>query len=87
MTHPITEDEALRWITVNPAWVLGIDQRTGTLEPGKRADVVIWDRHPFSVYARADQVFIAGESVYDRKARGLVPTDFELGNSSLEGAP
>jgi imidazolonepropionase-like amidohydrolase len=84
---PISEEDALRWITLNAAWVLGIDDKTGSLEAGKRADVVVWDRHPFSVYARADQVFIAGDKAYDRQAGGLVPTDFELGNSALEGAP
>lgn len=80
----ITEDAALRWITVNAAWTLGIDGVTGTLEPGKRADVVVWSAHPFSVYARADLVFIAGERVYDRAA-GMQPSDFELGNSALGG--
>jgi imidazolonepropionase-like amidohydrolase len=71
---------AIRWITANPAWLLGIDQRTGTLEPGKRADVTIWSGDPFSVYTRADQVFIAGERVYDRFDPASFPvSDFELG--------
>jgi imidazolonepropionase-like amidohydrolase len=85
---PVTEDEALRWITANPAWVLGLDQVVGTLEPAKRADVVLWSAHPFSVYARADLVVSAGEIVYERRD-GLAPTDFELGNSALghAGAP
>ena len=74
----ISPDQALRWITANPAWALGIDQRTGTLEPGKLADLVVWSTDPFSVYAVAEQVYIGGELVY---ARGkLEPrTDFELG--------
>ncbi|RMH41673.1 MAG: amidohydrolase [Deltaproteobacteria bacterium] len=80
----ISEDQALRWITANPAWVLGIDGVTGTLERGKRADVVVWSAHPFSVYARADLVFNGGELVYDRAA-GPTPTDFELGNSAIDG--
>ncbi len=78
----ISEDQALRWITLNPAWVAGIDAVTGSLEVGKRADVVIWDRDPFSVYARAENVFVGGELAFDREA-GLAPTDFELGNSAL----
>src|SRR5436853_361098 len=39
---PITRDQALRWVTVNPAWTLGLDSIVGTLEPGKMADVVVW---------------------------------------------
>ena len=53
----------------------------GTLERGKRADVVVWNKHPFSVYAKPDLVFQAGEVTYDR-AKGIEPTDFELGNSA-----
>jgi imidazolonepropionase-like amidohydrolase len=74
----VTEDDALRWITANPAWVLGIDGETGTLEVGKRADVVVWSAHPFSVYASAERVFVDGALRYDR-ARPQVWSDFELG--------
>ena len=75
----ISDDEVLRWITANPAWALGIQDQVGTLEVGKMADVVIWDRKPFSVYARAMQVFIDGEIVYDRE-KGIRPvSDFEIG--------
>lgn len=81
----VTEDMALRWVTANPAWVLGIDSVTGTLETGKRADVVIWTESPFSVYTLADVVIQGGEIAYDRSV-GLEPTDFELGNSELEPA-
>lgn len=42
----LSEDDALRWITANPAWALGIGDKTGTLEEGKRADVVLWSKHP-----------------------------------------
>jgi imidazolonepropionase-like amidohydrolase len=79
----VTEDQALRWITANAAWVLGIDSVVGTLEAGKRADLVVWSAHPFSVYAKADVVVQGGEVVYRRDV-GLVPTDFELGNSALQ---
>ena len=80
----ITDDEALRWITAHPAWVLGIDVVTGTLEQGKRADVVVWSHSPFSVYSRADLVFQAGVQTYTR-GEGSAPTDFELGNSATSG--
>jgi len=81
---PIDEDEALRWITANPAWVLGVQDRVGTLEPGKQADIVVWDTSPFSVYAKAERVYIEGKQVYDRNDPTKQPrTDFELGH--LEG--
>ena len=79
----ISEDQALRWITANPAWALGIDEVTGTLETGKRADVVVWNLHPFSVYARPDTVIQGGEIAYER-ALGRPLTDFELGNAASQ---
>lgn len=77
----ITEDQALRWITINAAWVLGVHEQTGSLEVGKMADVVVWSGNPFSVYTRADLVYIDGLLAFDRSA-GPDPvyrTDFELG--------
>lgn len=76
---PIAREDALRWITANPAWVLGIDARTGTLEPGKDADLVVWSGDPFSVYARADLVYVAGRREFDRANPGPPRSDFELG--------
>jgi imidazolonepropionase-like amidohydrolase len=82
----ITRDQAIRWITANPAWVLGIDSIVGTLEPGKMADVVVWSADPFSVYAKALQVFNDGWLVYDRGDPARQPrTDFELGQVPWAG--
>jgi imidazolonepropionase-like amidohydrolase len=81
----ITEDQALRWITAHPAWVLGVDDVTGTLEAGKRADVVVWSGSPFSVYSRAELVIAGGEVTFERE-KGPRPSDFELGNSAAERA-
>ncbi|HUS65310.1 MAG TPA: amidohydrolase family protein, partial [Kofleriaceae bacterium] len=78
----VTEEDAIRWLTANPAWVLGVDDVVGTLEKGKRADVVVWNTSPFSVYSRADVVIQAGEITFERGA-GIEPTDFEVGNSSI----
>ncbi|HXF96298.1 MAG TPA: amidohydrolase [Gemmatimonadales bacterium] len=75
----VTRDQALRWITANPAWVLGIDSLVGTLEVGKVADVVLWSGDPFSVYTKALQVYNEGWLVYDREAGRRPRTDFELG--------
>jgi imidazolonepropionase-like amidohydrolase len=80
----ITEDQALRWITANPAWVLGIEQVTGTLEVGKRADIVMWNGSPFSVYSRAELTIAGGEVTFDR-SKGLLPADFELGHTTTDG--
>ena len=84
----ITSEYAITWITRNAAQALGIDDTTGTLESGKAADVVLWDRDPFSVYALAQMVFIDGALVYDRSdpARQAV-SDFELGLKSDVPAP
>jgi len=76
----IPPERAIRWLTANAAKSLGIQDRTGTLEPGKMADVVIWNGNPFSVYAKAGQVYIDGALVYDRDNPALQPvSDFELG--------
>ncbi|HST62441.1 MAG TPA: amidohydrolase [Longimicrobium sp.] len=76
----ITENDALRWITANAAWALGIHDQVGTLEPGKQADVVVWSHNPFSVYARADRVYIDGALLFDRLDPSRQPqTDFEVG--------
>ena len=76
----ISEEHAVSWFTLNAAKAIGIDKETGSLEPGKRADVVIWSADPFSVYARADQVFVDGALAFDRSNPAYQPTsDFELG--------
>lgn len=76
----ISENEALRWITMNPAWALGIDEQVGSIEVGKMADLVIWDKSPFSVYAKAQKVFIDGQLVFDRNDPEHQPqTDFGVG--------
>jgi len=76
----IPPERAIMWITANPAKSMGILEQTGTLEAGKMADVVIWNGNPFSVYAKADQVFVDGALLFDRNDPALQPvSDFELG--------
>jgi imidazolonepropionase-like amidohydrolase len=76
----ITPEDAIRWVTLNPAWSLGLDDRIGSLEPGKNADIVLWSGSPFSVYTRAERVWIDGALRFDRAAPGTWwRTDFELG--------
>ncbi len=75
-----TPEEAIRWITLNPARSIGIDRQTGSLEAGKMADVVVWSGNPFDVYSRAEKVYIDGALAYDRHDPRHQPvTDFELG--------
>ncbi|HRH20359.1 MAG TPA: amidohydrolase [Brevundimonas sp.] len=82
----IAEETAIAWITLNAARAIGIEDQTGSLEVGKRADVVIWSANPFSIYARADQVFIDGARVHDRFDPTYQPrSDFELGQPGQEG--
>ncbi len=76
----ISQDEAIKWITINPAWALGLETQIGSLEVGKNADVVLWDGNPFSIYSRAEKVWLDGAMLFDRTdARGRWRTDFELG--------
>ena len=80
----IGDDELLRWVTANPAWALGVQDLTGTLEVGKMADVVVWSGNPFSVYTKADLVFIDGVVEFDREAAPNQTSDFLLGITERE---
>ena len=82
----IPKKRAIQWITKNPAKALGIDDRVGTLEKGKMADLVVWDSDPFSVYAKTELVMIDGIIKYDSSDPNTPkPTDFELGIISPDG--
>ncbi|MGH7652515.1 MAG: amidohydrolase [Gemmatimonadaceae bacterium] len=77
---PVSEDQAIKWLTINPAWSLDLDDKIGSLVPGKNADVVLWSGDPFSVYARTEKVWIDGALLYDRSDPSEQwRTDFELG--------
>ncbi len=76
----IPPERAIRWITYNAAKSLGIHDRTGSIESGKMADVVLWNQDPFSVYAKPLQVYIDGVMRYEQNNPSLSPqSDFELG--------
>src|SRR5437763_1579101 len=66
-----TEDEALKMITINPAWIVGVDDRVGSIDVGKDADLVIWDGYPLSSYGVPDKVFIDGDVYFDRSLPGF----------------
>jgi len=63
----LAEEEALKFVTINPAIQLGLDDRMGSLEVGKDADFVIWNGHPLSVYSRPDLTFVEGRKMFDRQ--------------------
>jgi imidazolonepropionase-like amidohydrolase len=71
-----TEDEAITMVTLNPAWIMGIDDKTGSLDVGKDGDVVIWNMDPLSTYARAEKVYIDGDLFFDSSLPGLGTTHF-----------
>jgi imidazolonepropionase-like amidohydrolase len=84
----LTFEDAIQWITINPAKAMGVDREVGTLEVGKMADVVIWNRDPFSVYAYAEEVLVDGVEVYRRGDPSYDrPADFELGQAGKRHEP
>jgi imidazolonepropionase-like amidohydrolase len=60
----LDRETALRALTINPARIAGIDDRVGSLEPGKDADLVIWSGDPLDVLSRAQRVLISGQEIY-----------------------
>ncbi len=76
----ITDAQAIQWITYNPAKAMGIADQTGSLKPGKMADVVLWNDNPLSVYSRPEKVWIDGAMLFDANDASRRPvSDFELG--------
>ncbi|HTR24728.1 MAG TPA: amidohydrolase [Terriglobales bacterium] len=74
-----TEEEALKMITINPAWIIGVDDRVGSIDVGKDADLVIWDGYPLSTTGVPNKVFIDGEVYFDRSLPGLGTTHYKEG--------
>ena len=82
----VPPERAIRWITSNAAKSLGIAEFVGTLAAGKMADVVMWDGNPFSVYTKAERVYIDGALAYERGNDAVNPvTDFSLGTAAATG--
>lgn len=61
----VPEEEAFKFVTLNPAKLLHLDNRMGSLKVGKDADIVIWSDHPLSIYAKAEKTFIEGVCYWD----------------------
>ena len=71
-----TEEEALKMITLNAAWIVGVDDRVGSIEVGKDADLVIWDGYPLSTTGVPEKVLIDGDLYFDRSLPGLGTTHY-----------
>src|SRR5262245_44228365 len=82
----LTEEEALKLVTLNPAIQLGIQNRVGSIEVGKDADLAIWTAHPLSVYARVDTTFVDGEIFFDRQQDLARRSQLEKERAQLEQA-
>ena len=79
--------KAITWGTINAAKSLGLDNQIGSLAVGKNADIVLWTKHPLSIYSLAQKVWIDGNLRFDRFDKSVQPTsDFNLGIISAEGA-
>jgi adenine deaminase len=63
----MSETEALKMATLNPAKMLRLDDRIGSVKIGKEADIVLWNEHPLSVYALAEKTFVDGMLLFDRE--------------------
>ncbi len=74
-----TEEEALRMITLNAAWIIGVEDRVGSIDPGKDADLVIWDGYPLSSYGVPDKVLIDGDVYFDRSLPGFGMPHYQEG--------
>jgi imidazolonepropionase-like amidohydrolase len=74
-----TEEEALKMITLNPAWIVGVDDRVGSIDIGKDADLVLWDGYPLSTTGVPEKVLIDGDVYFDRSQPGLGTTHYKEG--------
>ena len=79
----VSDNDALAMVTLNPAKQLGIDKYVGSIEAGKHADLVIYDRDPLSIYSRVEKVFIDGEEYFDRESDATGRSRFEAEKKGL----
>jgi imidazolonepropionase-like amidohydrolase len=82
----LTDDEALKTITYNGAVQLGVQDKVGSIEIGKDADVVIWSGHPLSVYSSAETTFIDGEIFFDKQKDLAMRDQMAKDRAALEAA-
>ncbi len=79
----VSEEEAWKFVTLNPAKLLHIDDRVGSIKVGKDADVVLWTDHPLSIYAKAERTLIEGVTYFDLKRDELIREQVKKEKSQL----
>ena len=79
----LSEEEAWKYVTLNPAKLLHIDDRVGSLKEGKDADLVIWSDNPLSIYASAEKTFIDGKIYYDSSKIESIIVDIKLEKNKI----
>ena len=73
----LTEEEALKLVTLNPAKLLHIDNRVGSIKVGKDADVVLWSDNPLSIYAKVEKTIIDGQVYFDNEEDAKLRVDIQ----------
>jgi adenine deaminase len=79
----LSEEEAMKLVTINPAKMLHLDDQIGSIEVGKDADLVLWSDHPLSVYSKAEKTFIEGVKYFDIKDQAELETQISRERSRI----
>jgi imidazolonepropionase-like amidohydrolase len=79
----VSEEDAWKFVTLNPAKLLHIDDRVGSIKVGKDADVVLWTDHPMSIYAKAEKTIIEGVTYFDLKRDEMMRSQIKKEKSEL----
>jgi imidazolonepropionase-like amidohydrolase len=78
----LTEQQAWAMVTLNPAKLLHLDNRMGSIKVGKNADIVLWNANPLSIYATAQKTFVDGKLLFDRELQSQV--EAQIANKRAE---
>jgi imidazolonepropionase-like amidohydrolase len=73
----LSEEEAMKLVTINPAKMLHVDNKMGSIKEGKDADVVLWSAHPLSIYAHAERTFVDGRQYFDIESDNVLRQEME----------
>ena len=79
----VSEEDALKFVTLNPAKLLHIDKRVGSIKVGKDADVVLWSDNPLSIYAKAEKTIIEGATYFDLERDKKMRTEIQSERNKL----
>ena len=79
----VSEEEALKFVTLNPAKLLHIDDKVGSIKVGKDADIVLWSDHPLSVYAKAERTMIEGVTYFDKETNAQMINEIHTERNEL----